>query len=83
MDRWSTSRYCTFVCGNIVSWTSKKWNAVAKSSYEAEFCLVAHGICEVMWIKRLLEELKFAIPSPIKVYCGNKAATAHNLVLRM
>ena len=32
------------------------------------------AFCEVLWIKRLLEELKVPTPTPIKVYCDNKAA---------
>lgn len=82
-DRRSTSGCCTFVGGNFVTWQSKKQNVVARSSAEAEFRSVAHGICEVMWIKRLLEDLKLSDPSPMKVYCDNKAviSIAHNPVL--
>ena len=47
---------------------------VARSSAEAEFRSLAHGICEVMWIKRLLEDLKISVILPVKVYCDNKAA---------
>lgn len=56
---------------------------VARSSAEAEFRAVAHGICEVLWIKQLLEELKTTSPLPMKVFCDNKAAIAiaHNPVL--
>ena len=55
----------------------KKQYVVAKSSAEAEYIAVAQGICEVMWIKRMLEELKASDSPP------NKAAIsiAHNLVL--
>ncbi|RVW32553.1 Retrovirus-related Pol polyprotein from transposon RE1 [Vitis vinifera] len=83
VDRRSTSRYCSFVGGNLVIWRSKKRNVVAKSSAEAKFRVVAHGICEIMWIKRLLEELKMTGPSLMKLYCDNKAAisVAHNPVL--
>ena len=82
-DRRSTSGYCSFVGGNLVTWRSKKQNVVARSSAEAEFRAVAHGICEVMWIKRILEELKFTFSTPLKVYCDNKTAIsiAHNPVL--
>ena len=43
----------------------------------------AHGICEVLWIKRIVDELKVVSQSPIKAYCDNKAAIsiAHNPVL--
>ena len=61
MDRRSTSGYCSFVGGNLVTWRSKKQNVVARSSVEAEFRAVTHGICEIMWIRRLLEELKMTV----------------------
>ncbi|RVW76419.1 Retrovirus-related Pol polyprotein from transposon RE1 [Vitis vinifera] len=69
--------------GNLVTWRSKKQNVVARNSAEAEFRAVAHGICEIMWIRRLLEELKMTGSSPMKLYCDNKAAilVAHNPVL--
>jgi hypothetical protein len=50
-DRRSTSGYCTFVGGNLISWRSKKQTVVARSSAEAEFRAVAHGICEVLWVE--------------------------------
>ncbi|KAG8473197.1 hypothetical protein CXB51_035225 [Gossypium anomalum] len=81
-DRRSTSRYCTFVWGNLVIWRSKKQNVVARSSVEAEFRSMAQGICEMMWLKRIVEELRKLITSPMKLYCDNKAAIsiAHNSV---
>ena len=56
---------------------------VTRSSAETEFRAVAHGICEIMWIRRLLEELKMTGSSPMKLYCDNKAtiSVAHNPVL--
>ena len=82
-DRKSTSSYCTFIGGNLVIWRSKKHNVMAISSDEVELKSVAHGICEVMWIKRLLEDLKIQSSLPMKMHCDNKAAIAiaHNLVL--
>ncbi|KAH9697911.1 retrovirus-related pol polyprotein from transposon RE1 [Citrus sinensis] len=82
-DRRSTSGYCTFVGGNLVTWRSKKQTVVARSSAEAEYRAVALGICEVFWIKKILEELKASNSLPMKVYCDNKSAIAiaHNPVL--
>ncbi|RDX89226.1 hypothetical protein CR513_29072, partial [Mucuna pruriens] len=37
VDRRSTSRYCMFLGGNLVTWRSKKQNVVARSSVEAKF----------------------------------------------
>nr|CAN77556.1 hypothetical protein VITISV_039374 [Vitis vinifera] len=57
-NRKSTSGYFTFVGGNLVTWRSKKQNVVALSSVEAEFRGMAKGLCELLWLKRLLEEIE-------------------------
>ena len=57
IDRRSTSGYCSFVWGNLVTWRSKKQSVVARSSAEAEYRALAQGICEGIWIKRVLSEL--------------------------
>ncbi|XP_038877628.1 uncharacterized mitochondrial protein AtMg00810-like [Benincasa hispida] len=72
-DRRSTSRYFSFVGGNLVTWRSKKKSVVARSSTEAEFRALAHGICEGIWIRRLLEELNFSQTMPIRIYYDNKS----------
>ncbi|XP_024018583.1 uncharacterized protein LOC112090760 [Morus notabilis] len=53
---------------------SKKQNVVAQSSAEAEFRAVAQGICEVLWLRKLLEELQVTVEFPVKLYCENKSA---------
>ncbi|RVW47558.1 DNA mismatch repair protein MSH7 [Vitis vinifera] len=45
IDRRSTSGYCSFVWGNLVTWRSKKQSVVARSSAEAEYRALAQGIC--------------------------------------
>ena len=81
-DRRSTSSYCTFVFRNLITWKSKEQNVVARSSVEAEFRSITHGICESLWIKRVLEELKITIHPPAMMYCDYKAAISisHNPV---
>ncbi|KAG8496181.1 hypothetical protein CXB51_009524 [Gossypium anomalum] len=82
VDRRSTSGYCTFLGGNLVTWRSKKQNIVARSSAEAEFRAMALGICELLWLKIILEDLKIKWEGPMKLYCENKSAIniAHNPV---
>ncbi|RVW83231.1 Retrovirus-related Pol polyprotein from transposon RE1 [Vitis vinifera] len=70
----STSGYCSFVWGNLVTWRSKKQSVVARSSAEAEYRALAQGICEGVWIKRVLSELGQTSSSPILMMCDNQAA---------
>ena len=81
-DRKSTSGYFTFVGGNLVTWRSKKQKVVALSSAEVEFHGMAKGLCELLWLKRLLPEIGFAPKSEMNLFCDNKATIdiSHNLV---
>ena len=81
-DRRSTSGYCTFVGGNLVTWRSKKQSVVARSTAKAELRAIAHGVCEVLWLKILLLELGLFQSKPLMLYCDNKAALdiVHNPV---
>ena len=78
----STSSYFTFVDGNLVTWRIKKQKVVALSSVEAEFRGMAKGLCELLWLRRLLIEVGFAPSSTMNLFCNNKAAIdiAHNSV---
>ncbi|KAM1336954.1 hypothetical protein ACFX2H_040854 [Malus domestica] len=73
-DRRSTSGYFTFVGGNLVTWRSKKQNVVSRSSAEFEFRGMAHGICEVLWLRKLLDDLGFKVKEATSLYCDNKSA---------
>jgi hypothetical protein len=72
VDRISTFSYCTFLNGNFRIWRSKKQNVVARSSAEAEFRTMAQGVCELLWLKIILEDLKVKWDSPMTLYCDNK-----------
>ncbi|RVW98483.1 Retrovirus-related Pol polyprotein from transposon RE1 [Vitis vinifera] len=69
----STTGYCSYVWGNLVTWRSKKQSVVARSSAEAEFRAMANGICEGMWLQRILKELGIISNSTMTVLCDNKA----------
>jgi len=81
-DRRSTSGYCTLLGRNLVTWRSKKQNVVSRSCAEAEFRSMALGICELLWIKIILEDLRIKWEEPMRLYCDNKSAIgiAHNSV---
>ena len=82
LDRRSTSGYCTLLGGNLVTWRSKKQTVVSRSSAESEFRSMALGICELLWLKIILEDLKVKWERPIRLYCDNKSgiSIAHNPV---
>jgi hypothetical protein len=81
-NRRSTSGYFTFVGGNLVTWRSKKQKVVARSSAEAEYRGMAHGVCELLWIRNVLKDLRIKYREPMDLHCDNKAAIeiAHNPV---
>ena len=73
-DKRSTSGYFILVGGNLVTWKSKKQKVFALSSAEAEFCGIAKGITEIIWLKKHLSELRFPQKRACKLFCDNKAA---------
>ena len=55
---------------------------VALSSSEAKFHGMAKGLCELLWLRRLLVKIGFATSYKMKLFCDNKAAIdiSHNPV---
>jgi hypothetical protein len=62
-----------FVGGNLVSWRSKKQAVVARSTAEADYRAMVLGLCEMLWLKGLLKELRLRNETT-RLHCDNTAA---------
>ena len=74
IDRRSTLGYCVFIRGNLITWKSKKQDVVGRSSVEAEYRGMALATCELIWLKHLLQVLRFGKDEQMKLICDNQAA---------
>ncbi|GJP86143.1 hypothetical protein CLOP_g16206 [Closterium sp. NIES-67] len=73
-DGTSIGGYVCLLGGSAVSWRSKKQNEVGLSSCETEYMALHHGAMEVVWLRRLLEELGVGQEKPTVVFCDNESA---------
>ena len=49
-------------------------NVVARSSAEAEFRVMTLGLCEVQWLRLILEDLRIKVKGSIGLWCDNQSA---------
>ncbi|CAI7871232.1 unnamed protein product, partial [Closterium sp. NIES-53] len=73
-DGTSIGGYVCLFGGGAVSWRSKKQNKVGQSSCETEYMALHHGAKEVVWLRRLLEEIGVCQKEPTVIFCDNEAA---------
>ena len=74
-DYTSTSAHLVYLGNNLISWSSKKQQTVARSSTEAEYRSVAATAAELCWIRSLLSELCITLLHTPVIYCDNIGAT--------
>lgn len=78
----STTWYFIYVWRNLITWRSKKQIVVARSSSEVELRALGLGVCEGLWLKKVLSELGQTLGKSIQVDCGNISALHHGWKLR-
>ncbi|KAJ7295863.1 hypothetical protein O6H91_Y158500 [Diphasiastrum complanatum] len=76
-DRKSTSAYSTFIGEGVVSWLSKKQETISLSSTEAEYKALTTTTKEVLWIKRLLVELKIMDSEEAPIIYNDNISAQH------
>ena len=72
----STTGYCFTLGAGGISWSSKKQPTVALSSTEAEYRAASSTTCEIVWLRRLLEELGCPQTGPTTLRCDNESCIA-------
>ncbi|CAM8948725.1 unnamed protein product [Rhodiola kirilowii] len=72
--RRSTTGFCTLLGDSLISWKTKKQAIVSRSSAESEYKAMAAVCSEILWLIRLLSEMKAQVPTPISLHCDNQAA---------
>ncbi|CAI7811562.1 unnamed protein product, partial [Closterium sp. NIES-53] len=84
-DGTSIGGYVCLFGGGAVSWRSKKQNEVGLSSCETEYMALHHGVKEVVWLRRLLEEIGVCQKEPTVILCDNESAVklANNACLHV
>ncbi|CAI7908556.1 unnamed protein product, partial [Closterium sp. NIES-53] len=73
-DSSSVGRYICVVGGGPVSWRSKKQTETALSSVELEYMTMFNGVKEVIWLRRLLEEIREEQKVATPLFCDSKGA---------
>ena len=70
-DRKSTTCYCTYIGGNLVTWRSRKHKVVSRSSAEFEYRAMAETAREMVWLRSFLKHLGISSPFPMPMHCDN------------
>lgn len=71
----SIGGYCFTLGSGMISWSSKKQPTVADSSCYAEYIALHSAAHEVVFLRQLLEGLKFLPNNATTILCDNDAAT--------
>ena len=74
-DQASTSGYLMNMGSATVSWSCKKQATVATSSVEAEYISAWKAACEIVWLRRILQDLGISEAEATSLFIDSQSAT--------
>ena len=75
-NRRSTTGFMLFHGDNLISWATYTQPSIARSTAEAEYCAMSDCAQEVVWMRRLFEELGNELLEPTKMFEDNQGCIA-------
>lgn len=76
--RLSTSGFYILLAESPTSWKAKRQCGVSRSTTEAEYRSMVITVCEVMWLKKLLEDLGMKYVGVTHILCDNQETISIN-----
>ncbi|CAL1369473.1 unnamed protein product [Linum trigynum] len=73
-SRRSTTGFCVFLGGSLISWHSKKQQTISQSSTEAEYRAMADLTCEIQWFNYLFADLGILFNKPTAMFSDSQSA---------
>ena len=72
-DRKNTSSYAHSLGSGVIPWASKKQQTIALSSSKAKYKATASATCQIVWLRRILTNLKEKQDEATIMFCDNKS----------
>ena len=60
---------------SLVAWYSKRQSSISQSTAEAEYVSAAAVANEIVWWRRLCNDMGYDFDGPVTLWCDNRAAT--------
>ena len=73
-ERKSTTGHAFALGSGVISWETKKQPLVALSTIKVEYKTIVGATCEVVWLRRVLYDLKLSQMQPTTLQCDNQSA---------
>ena len=73
-DRCSTTGVILLLNGGPVSWKSQRQKCVSLLTTESEYVAAATAAKEVVWMRRLLQDLRLPQSAPTTLFCDNQSS---------